>query len=368
MKKIAYLFALLVLTACGSEAPIVPHIDYANEFTIQDNPSDPVQHERYAIFKEFGVPVYLNDTIAIREKGSNYDGTPRKIYETVDLNWTFSGYDRGVKYTYDYLTNPDEQLRSLQFVRFYLKTTPKGLRPFSIMLADTLTATSNNKVEKPIYHVGFRTLVFAQIKDITSEDSIKQQVDKVIKNMITDRVSANKTVCARFANVSSEKGWYQSSWTELGNCPTLTKWQSKTWALSPNALYNEPPYVTYDGEDFVTLLLAGGAAGESYVGSLEEAEAIRQEILNEMGNYGFIRGWKHTGVESPGDDKEDREYFLQAIIHLGDKGFRARYGNSKLVMEKYNILANFIVQELGYSLDYDGRPDANDANNVEPTE
>lgn len=356
MKHIAYLIALLVLTACGSEEPIAPGIDYANEFTIQDNPSDPVQHARYEIFKEYGVPVYFNDTIATRIKGTDFDGSPRKVYETIDLNWTFSGYNRGVKYTYDYLTTAEEQLRSLQFVRQYLNTAPKPLHPFSIMVADTLTATSNNKVEKPVYHVGFRTLVFAKIKDLTQADSIQAQIDEVIKNMITDRVAANKSVCALFANVSSEKGWYKSEWEELGNCPTLVEWQKKSWVISPNALYNEPPYSTFDNEDVVTILLQGNPMGEPYVKDKAQAEEIRQKMLNEMGNYGFIRGWKNTGVETPEDDKEDREYFLQAIIHLGDVGFRARYGNSKLVMDKYNILANFITNTLGYKLDYDGRP------------
>lgn len=360
MKKIFYLLALLVMAACGSEDPIIPGIDYANEFTLQDNPTDPVQHARYELFKEFGVPVYFNDTIATRIKGKDYDGSDRKIYETVDLNWTFSGYNRGVTYTYDYLKTPEEQLRSLNFVRQYLQSTPQPLRPFSIMVADTLTAESAHKRERPIYHVGFRTLVFAQIKDITDSDSIQTQVNEVIKNMIADRVAANKPVCARFANVSSEKGWYQSSWENLGNCPTILKWQKKSWIFSPNVLFNEPPYTTFKGEDLVTLLLSPTGQEGTYVNSIEEAEEIREQFILEMGNYGFIRGWKNTGVESPEGDKEDREYFLQAIIHLGEKGFRARYGNSKLVMKKYKILADFISNELGYPLNYDGRPNLSD--------
>lgn len=360
MKKIVYLFVLLVLAACSSESPIIPRIDYANEFTIQDDTNDPVQHARYEIFKEFGVPVYFNDTIVTHIKGQYFDGTPRNVYETVDLNWTFSGYDQGVKYMYKYLTTPQEQLQALVFIRKYLTSAPKPLQPFSIMVADTLTRISKNKVEKPIYHVGFRTLVFAQIKDITQEDTIQMQINEVIRNMITDRVEANKSVCARFANVSSEKGWYGTSWKDLGNCPTIVKWQTKSWVLSPNALFNEPPYDTYDGEDLVALLLQGAPPVGAYVENLEEAHEIRQKYIQEMGAYGFIRGWKHTGVTSPNDDKEDRSYYLQSLIHLGKKGVRARYGDLKLVMEKYNILANFITNELGYDLNYDGRVEISD--------
>lgn len=362
MKKFAYLLALLVMTACGSESPIIPEIDHANEFIVQDNAKDPVQHARYMIFKEFGIPVYFNDTLAVRVKGTDYDGTQRKRYETIDLNWTFSGYDQGVKYSYVYLKHPEEQMKALAFVRKFLSASPKPLRPFSIMVADTLTKTSKNKVERPIYHVGFRTLVFAQIKDINSEDSLNIHINNVVKNMIADRVEANKVVCARFANVSSEKGWYSSSWADLGNCPTILKWSKKSWTFSPNVLFNEPPYTPYESKDLVTLLL------EKDVEDAEEAEQIRQEYINEMGRYGFICGWKYTGVNTPNDDKEDRAYFLQAIIYLGEQGFIARYGNSKLVMEKYKILANFITKELGYDLNYDGRLQNSDNMDSEPME
>ncbi len=355
MKKIAYLFLLLVLTACAGEDPITPAIEQPNEFTLTDNPSDPVQHARYLLFKEYGVPVYFNDTIAVRNKGTNADGSPRMIYETVDLNWTFSGYNRGVKYTYHYLTQPEEQLRALNFVGKYLATAPKALRPFSIMLADTLTASSRSSIEQPIYHVGFRTLVFAQVKDLTDPDTIQSKIATVIRNMIADRVTANKTVCALFAQVSSEKGWYKSEWEKLGNCPTLLKWQRKSWVLSPNALFDSAPYEIYGGQDLVDLLLQGSPSGEAYVADAAEAREVRRLMIQEMGNYGFIRGWKNTGFRTPADDKEDREYFLQAIITLGERGFRARYGTSKLVMEKYQILADFISDTLGYPLDYDGR-------------
>ena len=69
-----------------------------------------------------------------------------------------------MEYRYDYLRTAEEQLRALRFVDAYLGKISRQMRPFSVMVADTLTVSSANKVEKPIYHVGFRTLVLARSK------------------------------------------------------------------------------------------------------------------------------------------------------------------------------------------------------------
>ncbi len=354
MKKILYLIALLLLAACAEEEKLTHSIVYDNDFALTDNPDDAVQHERYLLYKEFGVPVYFNDTIVRKDKGTDRQGNPLYAYETVDLNWTFSGYNRSVTYKYHYLTDPQEQLNALAYVRQYLNTVSRPMRPFSIMLADTLTVSTASKTERPYYHVGFRTLVFAQIKNLTNKDTVAAQIQKVIKSMISDRIKANKDVCARFAHSATQKGWYYRDWNSLGNCPTIVEWQGKSWTLSVNELFNEPPYTPYNNENIVTRLTQERPGQSPYVATVAEAITIRQKMLDEMGNYGFIRGWKQTATYSPNDDGEDREYYVQAILHLGEKGFKKRYGNSKLVMEKYQILADFITNTLGVSLDYDG--------------
>ena len=65
MKKLwLLLISVLMLTACSEDKISGDGVDLTNEFEITDNPNDPVQHERYQIFKEYNVPVLFNDTIA----------------------------------------------------------------------------------------------------------------------------------------------------------------------------------------------------------------------------------------------------------------------------------------------------------------
>lgn len=355
MKHLLSILLLITMVACSSDEDTLSQtLSYENTFAIVDDPSDSVQHERYLLYRDYGVSIYFNDTVTRKPKGNDWKGNPVYAYETIDLNWTFSGYNNSVTYTYDYITSPEEQMQSLRYVRRYLQRVSKPMRPFSIMLADTLTVASNSNVDRPKYHVGFRTLVFAQMKDITDTTVMDSQFVQVIRNMIFDRVKANREVCARFANSAIENAWYGKEWKQL-NCPTLSKWLTTSWVLNGNTLYNEAPYTTYDNEDIITLLTRINIQGTSYVETYEEALEIRKKMITEMGNYGFIRGWKQSGSYAPNDDTEDRGYFIQAILELGEIGFQARYGNSPLVMEKYKILADFITQELGVNLEYDGR-------------
>ena len=266
-----------------------------------------------------------------------------------------SAIAEGVEYRYDYLRTAEEQLRALRFVDAYLGKISRQMRPFSVMVADTLTVSSANKVEKPIYHVGFRTLVLARVKDITVEDSVNAQIAEIVNSMVSDRIKANRELCGEFADVSTQKGWYDLDWKRLNEtspCPTVIEMGKKSYVLSVNALYDQPPYTPFNHEDLVTLLLKDLGSGAPTVESEDEAIEIRDKMLNEIGAFGFIRGWNQTGSFAPRDADEDREYFIKAMLWLGDGGFRQRYGHLPVVMTKYEILRRFVTGELGVNLDY----------------
>lgn len=355
MNKILFLLMPLLLLACKSENDITPSVGFDRDFTVVDDPADSVQHARYEIYRKYGVPVFFNDTIAAHAAAQAPDGKSGRRYETVDLNWTFFGYSRGVSYTYDYLRDPAEQMRALRFVDAYLARISRQMRPFSVLVADTLTAESANKTEKPVYHVGFRTLVLAQVKDITDSARTQTQISEIVNSMVSDRVKANRELCGRFADVSSQKGWYDMDWKKLNEtspCPTVIEMSKKSYLLSVNALYDQPPYTPFDHEDIVTLLLRNIGGMGATVETEEEALEIRDKMLAEIGAFGFIRGWNTTGAYAPRDDEEDRGYFIKAMLYLGDGGFRARYGHLPVVMQKYEILRAFIAGDLGVNLDF----------------
>lgn len=341
MKKLAYIITLaLFIASCSNKEELNTPVELENQFAITDNASDLVQHTRYEIYKEYNVPVYFNDTIKVIQKATDYYGKPVYQYETVDLNWGFTSYNTGVSYKYNYLTNQADQLKSLSFVKAFLNKASKQMRPFSILLVDTLIASSNSKTEKPVFYNGYRTLVFSQLKDINTETKIDSLGSAILRSMVKSKINANLTLCTKFNAVSSKKQYYGKKWSILG---VTDKWILKGyWTLDPAKFY-----LPDDNQDsFVASLL-------EYDDSLtlEERHTIRDNAVKAIGEFGFICGDENLGYyKSPANADYDRDFFITEILQDGDKVFRERYGKCTLVMEKYNLLYDFITNELGVKL------------------
>lgn len=352
MKKTTIIYAALaalLTVSCSEEKLSGGSVDLTNVFEITDNPADEVQHERYLIYKEYGVPVLFNDTIAQRQTGTDLYGNPVIQYETVDLNWDFDSYSNSVRYVYDYLTADNDKLAALRFVRKFLEKCSRRMRPFSIMVTENLTTEpETSSLAEQRYVSGFRTLVFYNVTGL-SDSEITSTAEDVIRDMVTQKVKADKDLCSLFEEVSAK--YYYRAWDELGGCSTYLEYKEQNSNVSPNTLFYGEPYNAVEGStavhriDLVDLLVS-----RRLVDSEDEAKTVRSAILQEIGSYGFIRGNRNTGSYAPTDAEEDRNYFIQAILYLGAEGFTERYGRSSLVMQKYTLLHDFITEELGIEL------------------
>ena len=82
-------------------------------------------------------------------------------YETLDLAWGFTSYDR-VTYVYEYMMDPDEQMKALDIIENYLKLAAKPLYPFNFFAAKSAKITDSNAkeeiCEKGAYTINYRTL------------------------------------------------------------------------------------------------------------------------------------------------------------------------------------------------------------------
>ena len=84
-----------LLLACQKEDGITPGTGFENLYTIQDDPNDSIQHKRYELYTTYGVPVFFNDTIGKVFVKTDVNGDSVFRYETLDLNWAFSGTNSG---------------------------------------------------------------------------------------------------------------------------------------------------------------------------------------------------------------------------------------------------------------------------------
>lgn len=134
MKQIGlYILLICLLLACQKEDGITPGIGFENLYTIQDDPNDSIQHKRYELYTTYGVPVFFNDTIGKVFVKVDVNGDSVFRYETLDLNWTFSGSNSGsVTYQVTRLTDPDLMMKSLRFCRNLSKNSQPALYPYAL--------------------------------------------------------------------------------------------------------------------------------------------------------------------------------------------------------------------------------------------
>lgn len=351
MKYIPYYILLCfvsLITACSDDSEnLTNKIDFSSPYVIQDDPSNPVTHRRYEIYNQYEVSVFFNDTIQQTYIGEGYDGNSIYRYETLDLNWEFYSQSYGsVNYDFDYLTTQEQQMKALDFVDAFLEKATGAMRPFCMFLTDTVTVTetSNTSVveSKPVYLTNFRTLVIAQLQDFD-----KEQLDSlstvILRSMVKSKILQNKNLIDRFGAVSSKNSYYSRYWVNDGTNDGLgctSSWFTSGYTfMSLNGLYEDEEYIYNSMKKW------------GFVETFEDFEVIRNEMMSQIGAYGFISGDRYVSLlKSPSDVEEDIDKFIDVILEIGAEGFTDRYGVSPLVMEKYNILADYIENDLGVAL------------------
>lgn len=342
MKYLPYLYSLvlLFLFSCDDSELLENKIDFSTPYAITDDPNDPVQHHRYEIYKNHEVSVFFNDTISQKEIGLDYDGNMMYRYETLDLNWQFSSNNHDVvSYRYVYLTTPEEQEKALRFVDIFIEQSSEKMLPLTMLLTDSIIETNivGKYEERPPYRTSFRTLVVSQLQDMTDEE-MADLVSEIVRNMLMAKIKDNNTLVDHFGSVSSKNNYYGRPWVKSGSNDGLgcnANYFGKWW-MSPNSFFDE---------DEVQYILASG--GFTY----EEFEAIRAEMVYEMGQFGFICGDEYSGASSSPEDVDyDLECYVNMLLEIGKDEFVNRYGGSTMVMEKYQLLIDYIEGELGVKL------------------
>lgn len=339
MKKYISLlgFALLALASCDdSEDALQNTIDFSSPYVITDDPDDPVQHHRYQIYEQYGVPVFFNDTVSEKYIGEDHFGEPIYQYETLDFNWSFTSNNKtSVKYTYKYMQDPTEQEKALCFVDEFLKEVSKPMRPFSIFLPKTLKITTVSQGDsEPDFWTGFRTLI-VPATEIIDEDEIPKYTKDILKSMVKSRVVNSTSIADAFGAVSSANNYYGKLWVNELGCVWGVEHKATSW--KPEELFKRNAHLSYIN------------SWGSGISTIEEFEAERTLIFQQIGQFGFICGYYEKSLShstSPHNVQEDLEYYLDQMMSLGSTRFEERYCTPPMVQEKYEILRDYINETL----------------------
>ena len=101
----------VALASCQKEDELDNVVDTSSPYVLDylADSTNEIDQRRYAIFQEYGVPVFLNDVITEEVVGTDYKGDPIYKRETLDISWDFSS-DPNTSYQFTYLITEDEEI------------------------------------------------------------------------------------------------------------------------------------------------------------------------------------------------------------------------------------------------------------------
>lgn len=329
MKKILYFFIALFFFSCKEEA-LEPNIDFESPFVIKADPNNPVNQKRFELYEEYGVSVYFSDTVNTVYVNKNVHGDSVFKYEFLDLNWKFTAVS-DFKYDFKYFSSQEDRLRALANVEKYLQSSIPSLRPFSMLLVDDFTF--NGTATDIISHIegsntvkslnSYRTLVVSNLHKTYSEDYWPGLVTKLAKPQIKIAIAREslKAKLISFQTVS-QSIHYNQYWANLDLVPVpTTGFTSFIWSqFNPTnpSHWTDPRYV-----------------------------AFRQVY----GAYGFIGVSSTIGFWYSPTLETDQNHYIDALLNYNQTIFERNWEALPLVMEKYSIMRDILVNELNIPLD-----------------
>ncbi|WP_099290483.1 hypothetical protein [Butyricimonas sp. Marseille-P3923] len=142
MKILNYLLlgVALCFAACNDDDENLSPTGETNWFVLEDS-DDELGHLAYEIYKETGVTIFYNDTIAKVQRGVNSLGEPMYRYEVLGINYNVNSH---YNYRYPLLTERDKIKKGMEFLRDeVIPGLLNGASPCSFLLVDSLINKSN---------------------------------------------------------------------------------------------------------------------------------------------------------------------------------------------------------------------------------
>ena len=361
-KSVLYILWICLILACQKEKGITPATGFENLYTITDNPGDSIQHKRYELYQKYGVPVYFNDTIGQVFVKVDVNGDSVFRYETLDLNWAFSGTNSGsVTYQVTRLTDPELKMKALRFAETFLENCQTALYPYALWLTEKCYQLSSAGVVEQELICRYRNLMFSQIESMKEEEMVKK-VQTFRNEVVKLKVQNYDSELSAFNKLTDEK-YYNVIWSSLypeGKCPY---YMDRAVAWKPEPLQEE-----WDSVGFAKISLNFRKTVTQY-GNKVESEDFPLGIWTEedidkytelcrerVGACGFVcyefdvSANKSTIAYTPKNTEQDLELFLVEMMKYPRKEFLKRWEHSPLVIKKYEILYAIIRDEFGVEL------------------
>lgn len=342
MKNIIYILTVMLVFGCQKEDALKPNLEIERLYTIEDDPSDAVKHRVYEIYTEYGVPVYFNDTIGRIFVKEDMYGDSVYRYETIDMAWGFTSY-ASLTYKYEYMDSSEERQKALDIIENYLKQANKALYPFNFFVVKAATTKDVQKNEMEYnngaYVIGTRSILMTGDWD---EENVEELPETMKKEMVKKKIGNYSNLLTAFYNVSKGE-WYE---TKFDNLDPFFYSDIFVWPNNFGYMYGNgiPPNYYFTPNCFED----SWYATEEF--SPEGLENFRAAYRKKIGQFGFVSSEKWGGNYTPETTEHDLEFYISEMLRWSPEKFHELWGESPLVIRKYNILYEILVDKLGVEL------------------
>lgn len=346
--KYIYLFLIgVIFLSCGKEDALKNEINFSNIYAITDDPNDPVQHERYRIYDEFGVSVYFNDTVNQEFVKTDVYGNPVYRYELIDPTWLFYKPESGtgntsVEYRFVYAEGEEKQLKILMGIRRLLENVSEALYPTMVMSADSIyKINSLGEIEEKetSFETNFRVMLWCRVDEMVDDGSLDDAISSIEKSLVLDKVENFTSKVDEFGTISEAVNYGK----DLFVYPTSDPWFGYSGYY---LFYGRPSSMD---EDYLDDLQARWPAWAEFAPTQEHVDESRSVFASIVGPYGFV-GTSNVLTVSPNSVTIDLNQYVELMLRFSPEEFQKYFGGYSLVMKKYNILYDVIVNEMGVEL------------------
>lgn len=313
IKYFIFLVIALELLACSKEDNLLPSDADKNWYTIENKPGE-LNQLRYKIYKDYGCPVYYNDTLGCEFRGFDSQGDSIIYWETLKIGYTISGKNT-IPYT---LSQKEERLiaatRLLDERVMPLFQEKNIIMPRAILLVDSIKQSKRNNKS---WYTGrsMTSLLIGMVienEDNTcsnietmTEDETEEWIGRIISAMYTEDILKNdfEKLENEFYKIIEETGFGRVYGRDYAYFPDKPEWYSDPEYFYPceklgflnytrivheeDRSYNTTPTAEQNFEDFMTVALI--TEDEKFYQKYEKWDVVKKqykwmkEFLREKG-------------------------------------------------------------------------------------
>ena len=308
MKILHYLLlgVALCFVACNDDDENLSPTGETNWFALEDS-DDELGHLAYEIYKETGVTIFYNDTIAKVQRGVNSAGEPLYRYEVLGVNYDVT---RHYAYKYPLLTDRVQIKKGMEFIRDeVIPGLLNGASPCSFLLVDSLINTNNPNKEQGL--------------------------------SLQDVFKARKTTCVAL---------YEKRETEVDEKDLSATILAGEYAAYLNEMNSDKLTVFYS----FSVGKVDGKMDQPLYGIPMSVSSKDTDWVEDWRKFGFLsydrekqfkvdNNGKPTQYRCPAKIQDIADYVKEVLLG-DDAAFEEKNGEFKLCMEKYKVMKSIVAE------------------------